>query len=54
MLDAGGYAARRNGHGVLVDVAPGRRAAPVAALLAAGVPLEDLTLEDAAEEGTGP
>jgi ABC-type multidrug transport system ATPase subunit len=53
LLDAGGFQVRRNGHGVLVDVTPGKRAAPVTALLAAGVPLEDLSLEARHGEGEG-
>ena len=45
-LAADGFDARRNGHGLLVRVDTGRRAAPVAALLRAQIPVLDLRLED--------
>jgi ABC-type multidrug transport system ATPase subunit len=46
LLVAEGFAARRNGHGVLVDVAPGHRAEPLQRLLEEGIPVEDLALEE--------
>lgn len=41
-----GYEARRNGHGILVRVMPGDRAAPVRALMERGVAVRDLALEE--------
>ncbi len=46
VLTAGGFEAHVNGRGLRVRVAPGRRAAPVAALVAAGIAVEDLHVED--------
>jgi len=40
-----GFDARRNGHGVLVRVAAGNRAAPVSALVQADIAVHDLSLE---------
>ncbi len=41
-----GFVARRNGHGILVSVAPGERAAPVQALVERGITVRDLALEE--------
>ena len=41
-----GFEARRNGHGILVRVAPGERAAPVQALVERGITVRDLALEE--------
>jgi len=46
LLDARGFEARRNGHGIRVRVATGQRAAPLATLVEAEIPLTDLSLED--------
>jgi ABC-type multidrug transport system ATPase subunit len=45
-LAEAGFEARRNGHGLRVRVATGRRALPLATLLAAGIPVDDLSLEE--------
>lgn len=41
-----GFSARRNGRGLLVQVAPGRRAAPIHALVERGIAVDDLALEE--------
>jgi len=45
-LQAAGYAARANGRGLQVDALPGRRAAPLALLLAAGFTVDDIQIEE--------
>jgi len=47
-LARGGFQTHANGRGILVRVAAGRRAAPVEALVAADVAVEDLMMEDGA------
>jgi len=46
MLADRGYAARRNGHGVLVRVRAGERATPLRILTDGGIGVTDFTLED--------
>lgn len=46
VLSAGGFDARRNGRGVHVRIAIGRRAEPLSALWRAGIDVHDLSLED--------
>ena len=46
VLSAGGFDAVRNGHGVLVHVPVGHRAAPLSALWRAGIDVQDLSLEE--------
>jgi ABC-type multidrug transport system ATPase subunit len=41
-----GYSVRRNGRGLLVQVAPGQRAAPVRALVEHGITVDDLAIEE--------
>jgi ABC-type multidrug transport system ATPase subunit len=41
-----GFTARRNGRGIVVDVAPGARAAPVQALVERGFQIDDLAIEE--------
>jgi ABC-type multidrug transport system ATPase subunit len=45
-LASRGFRARKNGHGLLVDVGTGSRAAPVSALLADGIEVVDLQMEE--------
>ena len=45
-LAAGGFEARRNGHGVRVRVTTGERGAPLASLTRAEIPFHDLSLEE--------
>lgn len=45
VLTREGFDARRNGHGVVVRVAAGNRAAPVTVLVQADIAVHDLTLE---------
>lgn len=45
-LQAAGFTARANGRGLQVDALPGRRAAPVALLLAAGFTVDDIQIEE--------
>lgn len=52
VLVGGGFDVHPNGRGLRVRVAPGRRAAPVAALVAAGITVEDLDVEDGAWTAT--
>lgn len=47
VLAAGGYDARRNGHGVHVRIAVGRRAEPLSELWRAGIDVQDIALEEA-------
>lgn len=45
VLDEGGYATSRNGHGIWVRVAPQEKVAPLSLLMEAGVPIRDFELE---------
>jgi ABC-2 type transport system ATP-binding protein/nitrous oxidase accessory protein len=45
VLQADGYAARRNGRGVLVDVAADAKAAPIQLLGSASIPVSDFEME---------
>jgi ABC-type multidrug transport system ATPase subunit len=44
-LAQGGFTASRNGHGVLVDVLPGQKAAPIHALAAADIDVMDFEMQ---------
>lgn len=44
-LAQGGFTASRNGHGVLVDVLPGQKAAPIHALRAAAIDVMDFEMQ---------
>ncbi len=45
VLQAGGFSAYRNGTGVLVDVLPGAKAAPIHALRAADIDVTDFEVQ---------
>ncbi len=45
VLHSGGFTASRNGHGVLVDVVPGAKAAPIHALRAAAIDVVDFEVQ---------
>ncbi len=45
VLAQGGFSAARNGHGVLVDVLPGQKAAPIHALRAAAIDVVDFEVQ---------
>ncbi|MFZ2359340.1 MAG: ABC transporter ATP-binding protein [Anaerolineae bacterium] len=45
VLHHGGFTASRNGHGVLVDVVPGAKAAPIHALAAAEIDVMDFEMQ---------